>query len=98
MIFSFGLFYLRSIKYHSAVFHCKLVFVFLQICRYVHEQQCVQNILFLLHRKYKMLECLGDGGDGTGPSGAKSGDGQHDATDELLHLSASVRAVDLTAK
>ena len=45
-----------------------------------------------------MLECLGDGGDGTGPSGAKSGDGQHDATDELLHLSASVRAVDLTAK
>ena len=43
-----------------------------------------------------MLECLGDGGDGTGASGAKSGDGQHDATDELLHLSASVRAVDLT--
>ena len=43
-----------------------------------------------------MLQCLGDGGNGTGPSGAKRGDGQHDATDELLHLSASVRAVDLT--
>ena len=42
-----------------------------------------------------MLECLCDGGDGTGASGAKSGDG-HDATNELLHLSASVRAVDLT--
>ena len=43
-----------------------------------------------------MLQCLGDGVNGTGPSGAKRGDGQHDATDELLHLSASVRAVDLT--
>ena len=43
-----------------------------------------------------VLECLGDGGNGTGPSGTKSGDGQHDATGELLHLSASVRAMDLT--
>ena len=43
-----------------------------------------------------VLECLGDVGDGTGPSGAKGGDGQHDATGELLHLSASVRVVNLT--
>ena len=57
MNFSFGPFYLCSIKYYSAVYHYKFAFVFLQICRYVHEQQGVQNILFLLHRKYQMLQC-----------------------------------------